>query len=78
VHALARLRCPPGLTVRTWNEGLSVVFCPSTGMTVLVTDDAGSLLQRAAASADGLADDESMAPDLVDGLLRSGLLARHG
>lgn len=76
--AQPRLQCPEGLTVRTWNEGLSVVFCPSTGTTVLVTDEAGALLQQAADSPDGLEAGAMGASKLLDGLLRSGLLTRVG
>lgn len=62
--------------MRTWNEGLSVIFCPSTGTTLLVTDEAGAALQRAAASPDGLDADAIGMPELLDGLMESGLLTR--
>jgi hypothetical protein len=47
-------------------------------MTALVTDEAASLLRKAAASADGLVDYPVAAPELIDGLLRSGLLSPDG
>lgn len=62
--------------MRTWNEGLSVIFCPSTGTTVLVTDEAGAALQRAAESPEGLDADAIGTPELLFGLMESGLLTR--
>jgi hypothetical protein len=73
-----RLQCPPGMVVRTWNEGLSIVFCPSSGMTVLVTDEAGAILQQVSETAEGLEALPGPSSEVVDGLLRSGLLVRVG
>ncbi len=74
MSALQRLVCPEPLLVRNWNEPLSVVYVPASGVTVLVTREAGDLLSRVAASQD--ADGVALQPSAeTQALIDAGLLA---
>lgn len=74
MSALQRLVCPEPLLVRNWNEPLSVVYVPASGVTVLVTREAGELLSRVAGcgNANGVALPAS--PE-TQALIDAGLLA---
>lgn len=74
-----RFAATPDVIVRSWNEGLSVVFAPATNTTHLVTSEAGELLRRVGTSVAW--QDTSIIrgnAELLDGLVVAGLLRRAG
>lgn len=72
------LRCPEGLTVRSWGEDFDVVFVEATGNTSLVTARAGRYLAALAAGLmpEDLPEPVRLETDEIATLIASGLLVR--
>ena len=73
MDAAERLQADPGLIVKNWGEDLSVLFAPSSNSTHLVTAPAAALLL---AVRDGVMTDVDVDADLIESLVRAGLLRR--